>query len=109
MKIDLRFTLDSENEEHRKAIHVYNSLRRKHRVDFFVELTKAYWDKDLVGYPNMTNEAEVSTSPSSAHASRVNSQSKSEINALPHNSEPRDSHSLKTDGDIPKKRNPLLG
>ncbi len=53
MKIDLRFTLDSENEEHRKAIHVYNSLRRKHRVDFFVGLTKAYWDKDLVRYPDI--------------------------------------------------------
>lgn len=51
MKIDLRFTLDSENEEHKQAIKVYNSLRRKHRVEFFVELTKPFWGRDLVDYP----------------------------------------------------------
>lgn len=109
MKIDLRFTLDSENEEHRKAIHVYNSLRRKHRVDFFVELTKAYWDKDLVGYPNMIDEAGVNSPPSSDYVSKIDSQPKSEINALSHNSDSRNSTSVKSDGDIPKKRNPLLG
>jgi hypothetical protein len=48
MKIDLRFTLESENEEHRKALNFYNNLRRKNRVDVFVELTRQFWDKEII-------------------------------------------------------------
>ena len=48
MKVDLRFTLESENEEHRKALNFYNNLRRKNRVDVFVELTKPFWDKEFI-------------------------------------------------------------
>ncbi|WP_186650442.1 hypothetical protein [Fluviispira vulneris] len=48
MKIDLRFTLDTENEEQRKALSFYNSLRRKNRVDVFVELTRKFWDKEII-------------------------------------------------------------
>ena len=100
MKIDLRFTLDSENEEHKKAINVYNSLRRKHRVEFFVELTKAYWDKDLVDYPNLKKEVRsLSSNVNESHpvspVSKVVSVRESQTLEEPHNE--------------PKKRNPLLG
>jgi hypothetical protein len=62
-----------------------------------------------VGYPNITNEAEVNTSPSNDFVSKVNLQTKSEINVLSHSSENQDSQPLKSDAGIPKKRNPLLG
>lgn len=106
MKIDLRFTLDSENEEHRKALHVYNSLRRKHRVDFFVELTKPYWDKDLVNYPNIHGSAVEHNLVSSIEN---DASQKLETGTTSKNFQSQDASSLKNDANIPKKRNPLLG
>lgn len=106
MKIDLRFTLDSENEEHKKALHVYNSLRRKYRVDFFVELTKPYWDKDLVNYPNIDGvDAERKLVSSNEDDSSV----KPEAKATSKNFQAQNASSSKNDVEIPKKRNPLLG
>lgn len=107
MKIDLRFTLDSENEEHKKALHVYNSLRRKYRVDFFVELTKPYWDKDLVNYPNVPG-LDVERKLVSSKEDDSSLKSEAAI-ATSKNFQTQDASSSKNDVEIPKKRNPLLG
>jgi hypothetical protein len=99
MKIDLRFTLDSENEDHKRALNVYNTLRRKHRVDFFVEMTKPYWDKDLVNYPNISrSEAKENMTTSPQKSEPLNSSSLS-----------NESTPLKSSEVVSKKRNPLLG
>jgi hypothetical protein len=105
MKIDLRFTLDSINESHRKAIHVYDSLRRKYRVDFFVELTKSFWDKDLVEYPNINIDVKTEKNPSSSHSKTV----LSDTSALKFDHETQDLSDDRTFYEKPKKRNLLLG
>lgn len=90
MKIDLRFTLENENEDHRKALNFYNNLRRKNRVDVFVELTREYWDKEIIdGGESIL--------------------SKNEKNIIKKSNKEATKNVVENNVDKVKKKNPLLG
>ncbi|MBX9837308.1 hypothetical protein [Silvanigrella sp.] len=88
MKIDLRFTLESENEDHRKALNFYNNLRRKNRVDVFVELTKQFWDKEFIDGGESILERKENNTVKSIQAKSIQ---------------------IPNEDNKPKKKNPLLG
>ncbi len=95
MKIDLRFTLDTENEEQRKALSFYNSLRRKNRVDVFVELTRKFWDKEIIdgGESILLNQDKESNN----------------IQKSPTQNLPASNNSNLKEVNTTKKKNPLFG
>lgn len=94
-KLDISFRLDTSIEEHRKALEFYNSLRKRDRVNFFVQLTKPYWKSTEIDYEKILKEL----SPASVEEVKV---VKSE--AITHKPDVHSAYS-----DKPKKRNLLLG
>ena len=97
MKIDLRFTLESEKEEHRKALNFYNNLRRKNRVDVFVELTRQFWDKEIID----GGESLLSQDSKTSFKMKF-----SENDILP---QTNSSSVLSKRDEKPRKKNPLFG
>ena len=96
-KLDISFRLDTSIEEHRKALEFYNSLRKRDRVNFFVQLTKPYWKSTEIDHEKIHKE--LYTAPTSVEEVKI---IKSE--AIIHKP---DAHSAYSDK--PKKRNLLLG
>jgi hypothetical protein len=98
-KLDISFRLDTSIEEHRKALEFYNSLRKRDRVNFFVQLTKPYWKSTEIDYGKVHKELSSSQVVTSSTVEEVNV-ARSEAIIHKH-----DVHS----SDKPKKRNLLLG
>jgi len=98
-KLDISFRLDTSIEEHRKALEFYNSLRKRDRVNFFVQLTKPYWKSTEIDYEKI--QKDISSIPvPSVQIDEVKSIKSEKIIR-------NDVHS--TFPDKPKKRNLLLG